>query len=424
MKKTTAHVLQLLTVALFSLLIYSAVIPAAAGQTPPKPQDPAPVDSRGELWKRQRERKAENIRPVFQSGFERGLIWVEKKGVQQLLNVNIAGFRPKLGGLPTGSSFGFGTRYRLDKLRGTWTDLQSSATFSMKGYKQFDLQFGKLPDVESGAFAYAGLRYRDFPEEDFFGLGPTSRNADRTDFRFEEASYDGVIGVRYRQFRSDLRAGLLQVNIDPGRDDRFPDTHTLFNDDVAPGLLQQPNFFRIAFSGALDLRDRPDNPHNGLYLGFSLARYDDRDRNLFNFNHYSAEAKQYLSLGSPARVVALRLLTSMDDPALTSRVPFYYQQTLGGSDTLRGFREYRFRDRRLLYMSGEYRWEAVTAIEFVLFYDAGKAFSDRSDFDFTGLRRSYGYGIRFKTPDSVILRVDVGHSREGKRLYFKFGPSF
>jgi outer membrane protein assembly factor BamA len=193
---------------------------------------------------------------------------------------------------------------------------------------------------------------------------------------------------------------------------------------TAPGLAQQPDFFRVAFSAALDLRDRPDNPHNGTYLGISLARYDDRERGVFNFSNYAAEARQYVSLGSPARVVALRFLTSMDDSGTTSRVPFYYQQTLGGSDTLRGFREYRFRDRRLLYMSGEYRWEMATAIEFVVFYDAGKVFSDRSNFDFTGLRKNIGYGIRFKTPDSVIFRVDIGHSSEGKRIYFKFGPSF
>ena len=423
MIKITAHVLPYRMFVLFSLLICSAGIPAAA-QTPPNPQDSASVNSRAESWKKQRERKAENIRPVQQSGLERGLIWFERKGLQSLLAVNIAGFRPKFGGLPTGSGFGLGSRFRIDKLQGTWTDLQASATFSLKGYQQYDMQFGKLPDVERGPFAYTNLRYRNFPQEDFFGLGPNSRVPDRTDFKMKEFSYDGVAGMRYRWFRSEVRAGMLQVNLEPGTDVKYPNTQVLFNDVTAPGLARQPDFFRVAVTGALDLRDRPDNPHNGTYLGFSLARYDDRDGGLFNFSNYAADARQYVSLGSPARVIALRFLTSMDDPGRSSRIPFYYQQTLGGSDTMRGFREYRFRDRRLLYMSGEYRWEAVTGLEFVFFYDTGKVFSDRSDFDFTGLRPSYGYGVRIKTPDSVVMRIDVGRSREGTRLYFKFGPSF
>src|SRR5688572_11669401 len=185
MIKITAHVLPYRMFVLFSLLICSAGIPAAA-QTPPNPQDSASVNSRAESWKKQRERKAENIRPVQQSGLERGLIWFERKGLQSLLAVNIAGFRPKFGGLPTGSGFGLGSRFRIDKLQGTWTDLQASATFSLKGYQQYDMQFGKLPDVERGPFAYTNLRYRNFPQEDFFGLGPNSRVPDRTDFKMKE----------------------------------------------------------------------------------------------------------------------------------------------------------------------------------------------------------------------------------------------
>jgi outer membrane protein assembly factor BamA len=114
----------------------------------------------------------------------------------------------------------------------------------------------------------------------------------------------------------------------------------------------------------------------------------------------------------------------MDGPDGGSRVPFYLQPTLGGSETLRGFREYRFRDRNLFYLSGEYRWEPVRAVELALFYDTGKVFADRSDFDFERLRKSVGIGLRFKTTRSVVFRIDAARSDEGSRIYFKFGPAF
>jgi len=78
----------------------------------------------------------------------------------------------------------------------------------------------------------------------------------------------------------------------------------------------------------------------------------------------------------------------------------------------------------LLYLSAEYRWEASSALELAVFYDTGKVFSRRSDFKFDNLEKSIGGGIRFKTPGAMVLRIDMGRSREGNRYFFKFGPSF
>lgn len=123
-------------------------------------------------------------------------------------------------------------------------------------------------------------------------------------------------------------------------------------------------------------------------------------------------------------MLAARFFTTLDRADRGSRVPFYLQQTLGGAQTLRGFREMRFRDENLIYLSAEYRWEAAVFLEFAFFYDAGKVVSRRSDYNLRSLEKSSGFGIRLKTPYSVFLRLDVARSREGTRLQFRFGPSF
>ena len=73
-------------------------------------------------------------------------------------------------------------------------------------------------------------------------------------------------------------------------------------------------------------------------------------------------------------------------------------------------------------MSWCYRWYAQEFLEGAVFYDAGKTVSDRKSLDFDGLKSSIGAGIRFHTPQTTILRLEVTHSREGMRFIIAFSP--
>jgi outer membrane translocation and assembly module TamA len=91
---------------------------------------------------------------------------------------------------------------------------------------------------------------------------------------------------------------------------------------------------------------------------------------------------------------------------------------------LRGFDKNRFYGRNLMALSVEYRWEAMPFVELALFWDGGKAFGSEDHFDLDHLRKSYGFGLRFKSPNALAFRVDVARSDEGVHLYLKFSPSF
>lgn len=402
--------------------------------------------TREELWQQRRHLKTRLSRPNRQNRLEKTFLWLEQKNLENLIRYR--DFYLKFGNISTDSGFAPGVRHWNPRLGGSSLAVQSSAAYSVRGYQLYDLQFGKgqggaseffvrsaasplaskfgdFPEQDRRFFLYADLRYRRFPQEDFFGVGPVSRKSDRTDFVLEDASYDVVGGYQVNRWLGvGAKAGFLQVNVDRGTDERFPATQELFTEASAPGLIRQPNFFRMSSAIFIDYRDQPGNPHRGGLFGFTFSRYDDRGGSDFEFNRFAFDVRQYVALGSVQRVLALRFFTSLDDAGAARRVPFYLQQTLGGSDTLRGFREFRFRDANLLHLSAEYRWEASPALEFVLFYDAGKVFSSRSDFDFERLEKSAGIGVRFKTPRAVLFRIDAGWSIEGTRIYFKFGPSF
>jgi outer membrane protein assembly factor BamA len=133
----------------------------------------------------------------------------------------------------------------------------------------------------------------------------------------------------------------------------------------------------------------------------------------FSFRHIAVDLQQYVPLPNRYRTVALRAAAVLTDPRDGQQVPFYYQPTLGGSQALRGFREFRFRDRNSLLLTAEYRWEASWLLDGALFVDAGKVAFHRRDLDLRDLDVSYGLGFRVHSNDAFVARLDLAFSREG-----------
>ena len=100
------------------------------------------------------------------------------------------------------------------------------------------------------------------------------------------------------------------------------------------------------------------------------------------------------------------------------------QSSLGGGTLLRGYSSVRFRGDKLLALEAEYRFELHPKIELALIYEAAKVFPTMREFDLRRLLRSWGAGIRLKSPRRVRLRLDVMRSVEGTRVGLTLGQSF
>lgn len=362
--------------------------------------------------------------------------------------IHLGPFAPRIEILSGGGPAGM-LHFWTPDLGGSPIDIHASAAYSIHGYRYYDAQVGlvphegmRLPRVERGTGAlfplseleknaalggfniYASARFRDYPREDFYGLGPNSLKADHTDYRLKDGLYEGVIRFRLSSLSLMGRGGLLQTSIRPGTDSAVANTEGSNNEKTAPGLFRSPDFFLLSAAAWLELRDQPQNPHRGVSLGLAYSRFNDRRGDAFQFNRVMVDAREYLPLGSSRHVVALRQVTSLDIPDPGSSVPFYLQSSFGSSTFLRGYVSSRFRDDKLLALAGEYRFEASAKIELALLYEAGKVFSTMSDFDLNGMKRSFGVGIRLKSPQKVRLRVDVLRSSERTRVDVKLRPSF
>jgi outer membrane protein assembly factor BamA len=128
---------------------------------------------------------------------------------------------------------------------------------------------------------------------------------------------------------------------------------------------------------------------------------------------------------APKQVFAVRVGLSYVNNETNHRVPFYVLPYIGGSDTLRGFREFRFRDENILFVNAEYRLRLHQFFHVAPFFDAGEVRADWEDIGLGELKTSYGIGVRAGTEERTFVRIDVGTGGgEGVRVFFKFGPSF
>jgi hypothetical protein len=415
---------------------------------PPAAAAEAEAPTRLERLRQERLRRQQHVRPNRQGLLEHQLVKLEKSERPSIFDINFKGFYPTIAGISSGSRLAPGVRFWRSEIGGSPVSVHASAAYSFAHYELYDLQVGRIPhrpgklparstkgdDVYelasgranlAGPILYASLRYRHNPQERFYGLGPDSIAEDQTSFLLQDMSYELVGGWQFNpHVVATLRAGYVQASVDRGTEKGVPATQDIFGDVSAPGLLRQPDFMKGTAQLLLDYRDHPFNPHRGGLVALSLSRVDDRGGDEFKFTRFAADARGYLPLGAPERVLALRLYTSLDDAAGDSRVPFYMQETLGSSRLLRGFPTFRFRGEKLLSLQAEYRWEAIPALELAVFVDSGKVFTDIGDWGLSGLETSYGAGLRLKSSSATLVRFDVARSPEDTRLYLKFGAAF
>lgn len=402
---------------ILALAVLAALAPAALGQDP---------ETREELLRREREDKAKQLEPYEPGRLDRFLYKLEDNRVFERILQPPQGVYPKIGTVTPGSGFSLGPAYRRPGLFSGHAEFSAFAIGSFKKYWMIDARLA-LPQLAGGAvFAEVHGQRSDFPQENFFGLGPASRRQDRATFKLRNSVVGVAGGVRVTPWLSfGGRADRLTPRIAHGVGPGAPSIEERFDVLQIPGLAEQPDFIRYEVFADANYREPRGNPRQGgrYYIGYQ--RFDDRDLHRYTFSRFEADLQQYISLLKERRVLAVRALASVSDTDQGQEVPFYFLPSLGGPDDLRGFHRFRFRDRNVLLLQAEYRWEIFTAVDGALFYDAGKVAPRREDIDLTNLESDYGIGFRFGSDNGVFLRIEGAFgSRGGKHFVFRFGNVF
>lgn len=299
-----------------------------------------------------------------------------------------------------------------------------------------------------------GYRRFDAREQDFYGLGPNSTLP-------AVASYGLILSDTFARIDNPVSAwnsvglnfSFLQPRVTSSINNAVPQMRAVYSDAAAPGLNTRDDFLR--YEPYLLFRIPPQRSYfTTLRVGYAF--YQAIGDASHSFQRLSATSRTSLPLWVPSHGTprnrnwflnavcpSLRSATrcSLGDLSLIgtvaasykgahSQVPFYFDQTLGGTDiagndTLRGFVDYRFRAPSSMLFQVEYRRSIWGPFGLLGFYDLGKVALLPSDLSLDHLRHDIGLGMFIRAGKHEVMRIYVGFATgEGSRVNPKFPVSF
>lgn len=384
-----------------------------------------PAQQRADLIEAARTEKEAHLTPEAPPRPERVLVRIEESKPYTLLTGEMGGFGIGFGAIVPGSGFAIGPHFkRFDLLRGQLTftaEARLAANQSLVGSLGLSLPH-LFRDRASLEFTTV---HRNVSEMPYYGPGPDSRKSGRSDYRLEDTTVELRPGIHpFKGLRAGLVGSFLAVNIGPGHSSNYISTDRQFAPSVTPGIDRQTNFWRGGGFVEYDWRDRDSGATSGGRYSAQYVRYLDRDSLGYSFLRLDLDAAQYLPLFNRSRVIALHGSSSLTTTSGNERVPFYLQPTLGGPDSLRGYRMYRFYGDNSVTVNGEYRWELSPIADMVAFIDAGKVFNRWERWNLHGLESDVGFGFRLKARGRSVFHFDTGFSHEGFQIWFRANNLF
>lgn len=389
-----------------ALLLLTAV-PSTA-QTP---------DTRASETARQQEEKARDLAPYKPNRLERELLKIEEAG-----GFNVPrGFFVTFGDIKRGSSIALGPAY--GKMFNNGAVVIAKGTYSIRQFKLVQL-FAQAPPLATGRVIINGrARWQDAPELAVYPLGPGSPKT-RANYSETKTEFSGQAAfVPVRVIRLGAGAGFERFDTGGASNGRHPSVEQLFTSFDMPGIGADPEYVHSFVSAGIDSRTGPGFSRTGTLLQATLHDYRQQNEGPWSFRRLDGIARQMIPILHGNWVIDLSVRASTTDPDVGNAVPFFLMPDLGGGRLLRGYSSYRFRDRHSIIATAEYRWYVQEYAEMAVFYDAGKVVPRKGALDFTGLKSDVGIGLRFHTPGTTILRLEVARSTEGFRLIFGLGQA-
>jgi hypothetical protein len=441
--------------ALVAAAVIIGAIPAGvhAQQTPPPPaqsaQPPAVIAPPDKAADKKQDDQGDDQNPPKK---ERrvGRVRIRMDGHEEpvtgsFTDLSRGGFHPLVGYIVSGSGISAGLGYQRLRLGRSPIGFNIAGEASYLGFQLYRLQVGYLANRDTteglasvdadvaalfndftvkrhGMAAYADMRYINYPANVFVGTGSNAPGTRQVNYVWFGALLDGVVQYQFTPtFGVSGRVGLLAPGLwnksaEAGEPGAQP--------AIAPVLLGVPHFATSGGAAVLDARDKPADPHRGAFLGTAVWRFNELGGGAYDFLRVTVDGRWYIPLFSPRGVLAARALASVEEPDRGAVVPFYLQQTLGGTATLRGFAPYRFRGRALGAFSAEYRFLVNRHFDVGPFVDGGSVVRSFVRLEFGKLEWSGGVraGVRFK--NNVMVNLGWGHCREGDRFFIGAGTLF
>ncbi len=332
------------------------------------------------------------------------------------------GVFPIFGGPVPGSGIAAGAGLRHSVGSGAVVD--ASMSLSLRGYAEAQATI-RSSSIEGRASIAAQVIAQDLRQLNYFGFGADSLKSDHSDYRLRRIGALALGNIRAtRALNLDWRAGYTEGRLLPGTSSVTPSVEQRFDAASAPGLDETMRYVHGDGALNLDWRDHPGYPTQGGMLRAGLSRYQSLAVAAGSFSQLDVDTVHYLPIFRRNFDLIVRGRVTLARPDGGSQVPFYMLPTLGGSETLRGFSDFRFRDTDAAVVNVEYRWPVFRMMDAALFADGGRVASTPGGLLNSTLHRDYGMGVRLHTPTRAIARIDVARGNEGIRLSVSLSAPF
>jgi Omp85 superfamily domain len=429
----------LLRVVLSTALITGYAVKSHAQEVPPDPPqataDPSQarriVDGRPPLYFFKRDINPftwleAGVEPIFRSAESGRLarLVARPNGPEKTSGI-------KVGLDGAGANSGFGPLVTLfhKELLGPRIEVEVPLLFTYKRYEEYRfntflplISEGRLKrltfDVESA--------YRSRPTDGFFGIGNDSRYEDFTEYRtvHREAGI-GLTAQINDIWKSGVHLTYQNVGVTEPFSVHFRSAQDIFRDAGVPGLSSGGTLRSMAFVLDRDTQDSKNLPAEGSREHLEISLNEGIGKGDFSYWKYRFDFQKIFVISREKRkAIAVRASTETNQEKGGSRVPFWDMPVVGNWETLRGFDNYRFRDKSALSFGVEYRYRIWEALDWALFLDEGQVAPDPRNF---GLDRFHsGYGVRLMSlpKPNWPITVELGRSAETWRLYVNFNPRF
>ena len=302
---------------------------------------------------------------------------------------------------------GFNAKVSLSLVR--W----KNNSFNMPGTPTF-WSFGDTSVSVSGALSHLvyekfALRGQYVFRANHYGMSPTPNDSSRAGFLLDA---NGKVDERMRGLQADWNDHIVSVGL-------LRDTRNNQNIPLAGSNFNASWQYHFTNAGH-DFQAWEASLTNYFKLGkerYEITSEEERRagapsmRKMMEKMELEKIRKELFN--RKAFVTHLYTAQSFEVPG--NRMPLYGLQTLGNDTPMRGYNGSRFRDYTVLSAGAEYRFPVLRLVDGVLFDEYGVAGRswDRIQY-WSGLRNSWGFGIRVRRPDIYLFRAQLGfHGAQG-----------
>jgi len=355
---------------------------------------------------------------------------IEKKVVEKMVNVFSNDERtfwvyPLI---EFGFGYGFGTgvgvkhtdlfhkNYKFDFAYKIHIDLDQS----------LDMSFGK-PDALILADRPLGYKitfgWKHFYAENFYGVGIGSSENDHAIYKMDRVEWGGELSyepIDDLTITSELN---FSTNWNGSGEDGYPSVESLFPRRDLPGFDAYIFYFIPTLKIEHDTRNAIAAPSSGGYRKLTFLRHEGLNGSAYDFNEYNLELIQYFKLWLDRNILVLRTMWNFRDGS-DGVVPYFEMATFDVNSPARGFSGGRFHDNAMAVFNVEYRFPVWKYLDGELFFDTGRVFDGFKDVSFKHFKFSGGAGLRLRTKNYFLSRLQVAYGGEGVKVLFKTSQSF